>query len=97
MDLMLDLQEALNTTNFYNLDGDLYGNSPDELFSNDPLTVGGVADPIVKVKLKNGKILLAGQYEMQIFSSVLRPGHPRQPAGKRRRGTTRLRHGRPRR
>ena len=71
MDLMLDLQEALNTTDFYNLEGDIYGNSPDELFSDDPLTVGGAADPIVKVKLKNGKILLAGQYEMQIFSSFV--------------------------
>ena len=76
MDLMLDLQESLNTATFYNLDGDLYGNSPDELFSDDPLTVGGVADPIVQVKLENGKILLAGQYEMKLFSSFSDPDIP---------------------
>ncbi|KPK75748.1 MAG: hypothetical protein AMJ79_09910, partial [Phycisphaerae bacterium SM23_30] len=73
MDLVLDLQTALNTASYVNLDGDPYGNDPDEDFSNDPVTVGGVADPIVKVKLKNGKILFASQYYFQIFDSFSDP------------------------
>jgi len=74
MDLVLDIQEALNTASYVNLDGDVYGNDPaTEYFGDDPVTVGGAADPIVKVKLKNGKILLASQYELQVFSEFSDP------------------------
>ncbi|MCP4708575.1 MAG: hypothetical protein GY869_08125, partial [Planctomycetes bacterium] len=74
MDLVLDLQTALNNASYVNLDGDPYGNDPlTEDFSNDPVTVGGITDPIVKVKLKNGKILFASQYYFQIFDSFTDP------------------------
>ena len=70
MDLVLDIQAALNAAIYRNLDGDLYGNdAAKENFANDPVTVGGVADPIVKIKLKNGKILFASQYSFRIFST----------------------------
>ncbi|MFZ7125839.1 MAG: hypothetical protein ACOWWM_06760, partial [Desulfobacterales bacterium] len=69
MDLVLNIQEALNTASYVNLDGEAYTDD----FSNDPVTVGGVADPIVKVKLKNGKILFASQYQFKILPQFADP------------------------
>ncbi|MEM4406491.1 MAG: calcium-binding protein, partial [Candidatus Methanomethylicaceae archaeon] len=79
MDLMLDLQTALNNATYVNLDGEPYGDgllrgeAHEENFADDPVTVGGVADPIVRIKLKNGKILFASQYYFKILPSFPNP------------------------
>ncbi|MEM2990727.1 MAG: hypothetical protein QXQ02_06040, partial [Halobacteria archaeon] len=79
MDLMLDLQTALNNATYVNLDGEPYGDgllrgeAHEENFADDPVTVGGIADPIVRIKLKNGKILFASQYYFKILPSFPDP------------------------
>jgi len=79
MDLMLDIQTALNNATYVNLDGEPYGDGflngepHEENFADDPVTVGGVADPIVRVKLKNGKILFSSQYYFKILPSFPDP------------------------
>ena len=42
-------------------------------FADDPVTTGGVADPLIKVKLKHSKILFTSAYDFEI-----RPGIPHQ-------------------